>query len=124
MENLKIEDAIVSRRLRYICGPVEREIVVAIGKPYSPANDPTMAAQGMSACAVLTCDDSTLAYEVFGADELEALEMSIVRINDYLAKLAADPSGRLKCVDGTDYDPDGSVFMKGYMESLASDNKK
>ena len=110
--------AIVLRRLRFICGPVDKEIIVGVSAPYTPPLDKAMADKGYSACGVLTCDDPTLAYEVFGCDEFEALEMAVIRVNQYLTRLSEDPNGELQFSDGHKFEPGGSEFMKGYLNRI------
>jgi hypothetical protein len=110
--------AITSRKLKFVCGTVEQEIIVAISAPYTPAIDKARAEMGFSGCGVLTCDDPTLAYEVYGRDEFEALEMAVVRVREFLSRLSRDPRGSLQHPDGRKFESSGSDYWAGYLKLL------
>ncbi|MCW7541277.1 hypothetical protein OOT46_26045 [Aquabacterium sp. A7-Y] len=106
---------VASRDLIFV-GPdqYEMSVHVAIGAPYTPAQAEDM--KGYAGCLVLTCDDPTLATEIHGADEMEALMAGLDFIESFLKRLAVEGKGRLKTLDGLPFDPNGSALLQQQRE--------
>jgi hypothetical protein len=104
--------SIASRDLIFV-GPDEfrMSIHVAISAPYKPADAEGM--EKLAACQVLTCDEPTLATEVFGSDEIEALIAGLEFLEFFLVNLAkSSGGGQLFLEDGSVFDPAGSILLK------------
>ena len=85
-------------------------IHVAIGAPYAEAE--AEEAKGRAGCLVLTCDDPDLTTEITGADEMEALLAGLEFLQSFLVNLESIGGGKLKALDGSPFDPNGSILLQ------------
>src|SRR6185503_1045835 len=93
---------IARRDLKYTSGNVSMDIILAISAPYRPARTPTASGK-VAACMVQDCDDPTLAFEIGGDDEFEALQMGLIHLEKFLERLNAEKAGTLLNLDGTPF---------------------
>ena len=108
----KFFSPIASRTLVFVgANDSKAELYIAIGAPYFPARTEGM--EQMAACQVLTCNEPSLATEVFGIDEMEALMAALEFLELFLVSLVKKKGGgRLTLDDGSPYDPAGSILLK------------
>jgi hypothetical protein len=92
-------ESIASRVLYVVNHEGQREeFSVAIGKPYKPANAPGM--EDQAACLLQVCGQvDDIGSEIYGYDELEALENAVSQVRLMLVGLVA--MGRVEWFDGT-----------------------
>jgi hypothetical protein len=102
---------IASRNLIFV-GPTgyEMPIHVAISAPYAEAK--AEEAKGRAGCLVVTCDDPDLTTEITGADEMEALLAGLEFLQSFLVNLESIGGGKLKALDGSPFDPNGSILLQ------------
>ena len=114
--------SIASRDLIFV-GPAgyEMPIHVAIGAPYAEAK--AEEAKGEAGCLVLTCDDPDLTTEITGADEMEALLAGLEFLQSFLVNLESI-GGKLKAVDGSPFDPNGSILLQEFRAIQARRNAR
>lgn len=106
---------IARRDLKLVYSAGSIDVVLALSAPYSPAKTPTALGSGPYACMVLNCDDPSLALEICGEDEFEALEMSLLHLEKFVDKLAAEQkAGKLMNADGTPFTPKKNVGLLAY----------
>ncbi|SHN36831.1 hypothetical protein [Rhizobacter sp. OV335] len=103
--------SLASRDLIFV-GPdgYEMPIHVAISAPYADAK--AEEAKGEAGCLVLTCDDPDLTTEITGADEMEALLAGREFLQSFLVNLESIGGGKLKALDGSPFDPNGSILLQ------------
>jgi hypothetical protein len=102
---------IATRNLIFV-GPTgyEMPIHIAISAPYAEAK--AEEAKGEAGCLVLTCDDPDLTTEITGADEMEALLAGLEFLQSFLVNLESIGGGKLKALDGSPFDPNGSILLQ------------
>jgi hypothetical protein len=93
----------------------ESAIHVAISAPYKPAQDDAM--KEHAGCLVLTCEEEELAAEVFGIDEMEALNAGLEFLRTFLSQLVKQ--GTVTYADGSAFHPDGSPLLRGLARGRA-----
>lgn len=94
---------IARRDLKFVSQKHSIDIVLAISAPYRPPRTPT--AEGkVAACMIQDSDDPTLALEIGGDDEFEALEMAIIHLETFIQTLTSDVAGKLLNQDGTPFE--------------------
>ena len=79
------------------------DVVIALSAPYRPPKTP-MGAGKVAACMVQNCDDPTLALEIGGDDEFEALELALIHLEKFLQALGTNETGKLLNRDGTPFE--------------------
>jgi hypothetical protein len=94
---------------------VTERITVAVSAPYSPPTN--KAAKANAGCMVLTGGDPEHASEVWGADEIEALQVALAHIQVFLREVANSGKVELRTEDGKPFDPEGSPFLTKYLEA-------
>jgi hypothetical protein len=109
-------NSIASRTLTFkslASDKVSQKITVAVSAPYSPPREAS--ARANAGCMLLLGGDPP--QEVWGIDEMEALQVAIAHIQVFLRELAAKNAGELRTEDGALFDPEGSPFLKKYLEA-------
>jgi len=96
---------------------VAQEITVAVSAPYSPPREKSSKAS--AGCLVVLGGEP--AQEVWGIDQLEALQVAIAHVQVFLRGLATSDAGELRTHDGALFDPQGSPFLKTYLEATRGD---
>jgi hypothetical protein len=94
---------------------VTQTITVAVSAPYRPPTNKS--AKANAGCMVLTGGDPEHASEVWGVDEMEALEVALAHVQVFLRELANSGKGELRTEDGKPFDPEGSPFLTKYLEA-------
>jgi hypothetical protein len=107
---------IARRDLKYTSPTHSMDVVLAISAPYRPPSTP-MAAGRVAACMVQDCDDPTLALEVGGDDEFEALQMGLIHLEKFIERLNAEKVGKLVNRDGTPFQAKNSSLMAYFLDS-------
>lgn len=107
---------IARRDLKYSSPAHTMNIVLAISAPYSPPK--TRMAEGKAAaCMIQDCDDPTLALEIGGNDEFEALQMGLIHLEKFIESLSTDQTGTLLNQDGTPFEAKNSGLMAYFLDS-------
>lgn len=105
---------IARRDLKYSSPTHSLDVVLAISAPYRPPKTP-LAAGKTAACMVQDCDDPTLALEIGGDDELEALEMGLMHLEKFIEALSSDKTGKLLNQDGTPFEAKNASLMAYFL---------
>jgi hypothetical protein len=108
-------DPIARRDLKYVSQTHSMDIVLAISAPYSPPRTPSAAGK-TAACMIQDCDDPTLALEVGGDDEFEALQMGLIHLEKFIEVLSADQTGTLVNQDGTPFQAKNASLMAYFLD--------
>ena len=115
---MKSFEPIASRTLTFrshSSDKVTQKITVAVSAPYSPPTNKT--AKANAGCMVLAGGDPEHASEVWGVDEIEALQVALAHVQVFLRELATSGKGELQTEDGKAFDPEGSPFLTKYLEA-------
>jgi hypothetical protein len=115
---MKSFEPIASRTLifkSFSSDKVTQKITVAVSAPYSPPRDKS--ARANAGCMVLTGGEPEFAQEVWGIDEIEALQVALAHVQVFLRELANSGKGELRTEDGAAFDPEGSAFLTQYLEA-------
>ena len=101
---------IARRDLKFESSNQSMDVVIALSAPYRPPKTP-MASDWVAACMIQNCDDPTLALEIGGDDEFQALEMALICLEKFMKALAADKTGKLVNQDGTPFEANNASLL-------------
>jgi hypothetical protein len=89
-------------------------IVLAISAPYRPPRTPAASGK-VAACMIQDSDEASLALEIGGDDEFEALQMAIVHLETFVQTLNEDAAGKLLNQDGTPFEARNAFLLSHFL---------